>query len=367
MTSVTTPARAHFTCPPIVTASGSSRDAGEALRLRRFVTAVITGEPGEVRVKSRPGDGARLIGLIRERRACPREYAGAEGRLTFEDEEIGVIIVELNRERGRSVLNVLEDSWYAHHARKALKARLAARPDEVPGSVTRSHSPREVSADALPVAEVLQIEPRELSGAIPTLMAEGLLCVRLDSIWRCIDRPARQNELFLELGSPTVHTPVGQGEQLVVPVEFRVCMVGSEQHDCMTELQLLRVEGAALRLAGSLPIGVVIDHSAPDRDEHALTVRGVTERYTWRYLVESPSRVRFLDVEAVRTTYRGRYPDDGPGGSARRAQRLDDTLEQPPVDLPQRMSPDEAFHHARRDLRGLWQLSDDRWRRIAGE
>lgn len=439
----------RFACPPIA----APPDRAEvAERLRLFVTAVIAGDPLDAYIIEKDADSP-LLAELRKRRACPTRYE--DDLLTFADPALGEL--EIDSFDDLLNLDVLEGAWIVRRAHAALRAYLAANPDDLvsstgsarvslvlarrPGDATaclaladkydaaphtircwrtdraiqraaldyrssdddrprvrlgralfafepdgalRSikgaskpsksdigapdpapHDPttlvlHELPASSLPVAELRLIAPLELSGP-PAIATEDDLCVRVDDIWRCGSLTRERDDPF-GYSPPRPRLPVRSGDAIVVPVEFDHCGFGSELSECQTELHLFRVDGSTLRNDGSLPVGAVIDENVHDRDDTGMTIQGSIDEYRWHHRVEAPRCVRFLDIAATHTVYGGRYPDSGPAKNVvRRKKPLAVEFDPAPADLPQRTEYD-AYHHP--DLRGLWQLRGDRWRRV---
>lgn len=118
------PPAPRLTCPPLVT-----DDAADAERLRLFFSAVIDGDPLDAYLTDTTA-GARLLAELRTRRACPTHYEN--NLLSFADPDFGAIDIDSFDD----ILNLadLEDSWLTRRAHAALRAHLAAHPDDLVSS-----------------------------------------------------------------------------------------------------------------------------------------------------------------------------------------------------------------------------------------
>lgn len=218
----------------------------------------------------------------------------------------------------------------------------------------------ETSPDDLPLDALIALAPTDLvRDDDAAWVADDLLCLRVDATWRC-GAPTQLGAGYPDV--TRVHAPVRDARGLAIPIDVSRCDGGSELSECTYELMLLAIEGPSWTVAASLPVGASVDAHLRERDEDDAGVRvvGESHEYRRRLTVETPRCVRVDDMIRSAETYDLHFRDGRPDQQRRRPAAPSRDLGPRPAELPRRATRIDPYATPA-DLRGTWQLRDDRW------
>lgn len=232
---------------------------------------------------------------------------------------------------------------------------LAPAPRRVGSGPTLEPTP----VEARPLAALVTLAPRPLEASDAAWRSDALLCLRVEGAWRCAT-PEGLGEGYPE--PERVRAPLREGSRIVAPLEVSRCGGGSELSECVYQLELLEIAGDRWTLGAALPLGATIDEHTRERDDDDAGARviGTTESFRWRYEVEAPGCVRFIELEREAEAYSYHFRDDRPDQGKRRPRTPSAALGPAPAELPRRVPPLDPYADPA-DLRGSWRVDGDRW------